>query len=126
MFAIRFINAILYSRTEKNLKQHNEETKMSFNKVMEVLKDKYHFELENNSDGFTDFHGTIKNDNGITFEVEGSIELKDGEFSYSVSLYDVDNDKEYDAEIGSFVNMTENDIEEKIDYILSTDFVTLA
>lgn len=99
---------------------------MSFNKVIEVLKDKYHFELENNSDGFTDFHGTIKSDNGITFEAEGSIELKDGELSYSVSLYDVDNDKEYDAEIGSFVNMTENDIEGKIDYILSTDFVTLA
>lgn len=97
---------------------------MSFKKVIEVLKNKYRFELENNADNLVCFRGVIKNE-GITFEAEGSIELQEGELSYSVCLYDVDNNKEYDAEIGSFINIAENDIEKKIDYILSTDFVII-
>ena len=96
--------------------------------------DKIKKELKNRNIKFTDFGnnyieftGKITNSDGINFSVEGSLELlNENEFVYSVYFTDLNSKKEYDAEIGNFINLTEENLSKTIDYIFNCDFVELA
>ena len=96
--------------------------------------DKIKKELKNRNIKFTDFGnnyieftGKITNSDDINFSVEGSLELlNENELVYSVYFTDLNSKKEYDAEIGNFINLTEENLSKTIDYIFNCDFVELA
>ena len=94
---------------------------MNTNEVKKLFQE-INFECVEFGNDFLEFHGKMKNSEGVQFDIEGSFEIKEEEIAYSLNFYDEEKECEYDGMIGTIKEPTKENLLE----LLTPNFVSIS